>query len=189
MLRLSCITNNTCLCGVELIPLVYSVFQGALFAYFVIIGLYIMSPTSSNITISLLNTTISSGKNTSYYMMWYHIAGFLWTLFVLIGLSQLTVAGAVADWYWTADKKKKLGHMPVLHAAWRAFRYHLGSVIIGALLITIVELIRLFLYQLQKQVASSTNPYLKYLVACAQCCMKCIEMIMKWINRHAYGEF
>lgn len=145
-----------------------------------------MSPTSSDISISLLGQTYG-GKNTSYYMMWYHVAGFLWTLFTLIGLSQLTVAGAVAEWYWTQDKSKKLGRLPVTQSAWRAIRYHLGSVIIGALLITIVELIRLFLYQLQKQIASSKNPYLKYLVACAQCCMKCVEVILKWVNRHAYG--
>lgn len=27
---------------------------------------------------------------------------------------------------------------------------------------------------------------MKYLVACAQCCMKCVEVIVKWINRNAY---
>lgn len=146
-----------------------------------------MSPTSSTVTISLIGVSYTS-KNTSYFMMWYHLAGFIWTLFTLTGMSELIIAGAVAEWYWTMDKSKKLPPHTVTTSAWRAFRYHLGSVILGSLLITIVELIRFFLYNMQKQVAKSPNPWLKYVVACAQCCMKCIEVLLKWINRHAYGN-
>jgi hypothetical protein len=118
-------------------------------------------------------------------MVWYHMGGFIWAFYTIQGMLQLTIAGAVAEWYWTFDKKTTL-QAPVLNSVIRAFKYSFGSVILGSLLITIVELIRIALYNLQKQIASSPNPWLKYLVSCAQCCMKCIQVIMKWINRNAY---
>jgi hypothetical protein len=169
--------------GIQFFPIFFVAALLVLFTYFVIVMLYIMSPTSDNITISAFNLKFTS-KNNSYYMMWYHLAGFLWTYFAIEGMCNLSIAGAVADWYWTTDKSTLKA--PLTRATWRAFRYSFGSVLIGSLLITIVELIRIVLYKVQRHVAKSKVTYLKYIVACAQCCMKCVEIIVKWINRNAY---
>ena len=168
----------------ELVPLVYCAPLLVVFAYFIIITLYLYS-CNGTVTIALLNMTYSNPYNV-YYMMWYHLAGFIWTYYTILGLAQLTVAGAVADWYWSSDKNTSLTGA-VTKSGYRALRYHLGSVLIGALLITIVELIRVYVLTIQRQIAKLKNPYLNFLVACAQCCLKCIQLIMKWINRHAYG--
>ncbi|KAI8912479.1 plasma-membrane choline transporter-domain-containing protein [Gorgonomyces haynaldii] len=151
--------------------------------YFVAILLYLLTPTSET-SISFAGYTLS-GTNLNTYMIWYHLAGCIWACTFLLGVQQLTIAGAAASYYWVQDKTQ-IVPFPITKSFYRTCRYHLGSVALGSLLITIIELIRLFLYQLQAKVAKSKNPYLKYIVACAQCCMKCIEMVVKWINRNAY---
>jgi solute carrier family 44 (choline transporter-like protein), member 1 len=170
--------------GIQFLPLFFAAPLGLLLVYFIYIMLFLMTPTSDQITISGFGFTYA-GKNASYYMIWYHMGGFIWAFYTIQGMLQLTIAGAVAEWYWTFDKKTSL-QAPVINSFIRAVKYSFGSVILGSLLITIVELIRIALYNLQKQIASSPNPWLKYLVSCAQCCMKCIEMIVKWINKNAY---
>lgn len=83
--------------GIQLFPIAFSAATVVLFAYFVIIMLYIMTPTSSTVTISLLNLSFTN-KNISYYMMWYHLFGFIWTFFTIEGMLNLSIAGAVAEW-------------------------------------------------------------------------------------------
>jgi hypothetical protein len=118
-------------------------------------------------------------------MIYYHLFGFLWTLFFFSGINQMTIAGAIASWYWAADKKQKM-HLPVMKSLGRVLLYSLGSVAIGALLIAIVEFIRILVYQMQKNALKSGNQTLKYLLACLQCCLKIVSMIVKFINKNAY---
>lgn len=56
--------------------------------------------------------------------------------------------------YWTLDKSTK-NRFPLTRSTYRAFRYSFGSVLVGSLLITVVEIIRLFLYKVQRQVSKS----------------------------------
>jgi hypothetical protein len=169
--------------GIIVLPIFFSLSLILLFAYFIVIMLYLVTPVGPP-TISVIGTTFSD-PNTSRYMIWYHLFGFIWTYYVIFGIAHCTVAGAVAAWYWAADKNAPL-QRPVLKSLGRVFFYHLGSICVGSILITIVECIRLFLWHLQKRVAKSQNQYLKYLVACAQCCMKMVQVLMKFINRNAY---
>jgi hypothetical protein len=164
-------------------PVFFAVFMVALFGYFIAVLLYLVTPVGQ-ITISVIGKTFSD-PNTSRNMVWYHLVGFIWSYYTVIGISHCIVAGAIAQWYWTLDKKAKFTR-PVLSSAYRVFRYHLGSIILGSVLVTIVEVLRIFLYQLQKKVAKSQVPWLKYVVACAQCCMKMVQVLMKYINKNAY---
>jgi hypothetical protein len=153
------------------------------FVYFVWIGLYILTPTvpwaftffGATWTTDQLQTIVS----------YVHLFGCLWGLWFLNGFNQLAIAGAIGTWYWTFDKTQKLKR-PVIRSVGRTCRYHLGSIAIGSLLIAIVELIRIVLYQVSRQVAKTRSTYLKYLVACLQCFMKCVSMIFKFINKNAY---
>lgn len=62
----------------------------------------------------------------------------------------------------------------------------MGSVALGSLLLTIVEILRLLLWKLKKDAQQTQNKALQYLFACFQCIMTCIEKIVKFINRNAY---
>ncbi|KAJ3272222.1 hypothetical protein HDV01_005876 [Terramyces sp. JEL0728] len=166
-------------------PLFIWILMIANLVYFIYIMLYIITP-SGQVTPSIeLFSLVWTDSNISQYELGYHIFGFLWTLFFFSGINQVTIAGAIATWYWTMDKKKSL-KLPVLRSLGRTLLYHLGSIAVGSLLIAIVEFIRILLYEVQRRIKKTQNQFLIYLVACLQCCMKVVSMLVKFINRNAY---
>lgn len=164
-------------------PLIIWIGIAGLFVYFVWIGLYIITPvTDWHITIFGMTWNHPQLQTIVSY---YHIFGFLWALWFLNAYNQVTIAGAIATWYWTMDKTEKLDR-PLIRSASRTCRYHLGSIAIGSLLIAIVEFIRILLYQVARQASRSKIPALKYIIACLQCFLKCISMLLKFVNKNAY---
>ncbi|KAI8912478.1 plasma-membrane choline transporter-domain-containing protein, partial [Gorgonomyces haynaldii] len=155
-----------------------------LLVYFIYIGLYLITPTTTPPPLSIGSLDINY-QYMDYILNYFHLFGFLWGVFFLSAFSQTTVAGAIASWYWTIDKTERM-ILPVTKSAARTCRYHLGSLALGSFLVALIELIRIIFYQISRQLSKSGNSYLKYLVACIQCCLSCISMLVKFINKNAY---
>ena len=70
-----------------------------------------------------------------------------------------------------------------------AFMCHSGSIAIGAFIIAIIRFIRIvFLYLAKKaEAASGDNQAVKMLVACGECCLRCIEKVCDYINESAFA--
>ncbi|KAJ1510665.1 hypothetical protein HMI54_003106 [Coelomomyces lativittatus] len=163
-------------------PLVSFVSIIILVAYYLVIAAYMATgPDTTSLSIISVPQTINFFK----YFQWYHLFGFLWTLAFIIGVNQTTLAGAIASWYWTMDKKH-LPSFPLLRSFYRTIRYHLGSVAFGSLLIALTQLIRIFLLYTQKQLRGTNNRVAMCVLSCLQCCFACIEKIVKFINKNAY---
>lgn len=87
-------------------------------------------------------------KDTGILMArWINIFAFFWFSQFLIGCQHYVIAGAVAQWFFTRNKKK-LG-FPVLHSFTTLIRYHLGTICFGSLLIAIVQIMRVLLKAIQ----------------------------------------
>ena len=113
---------------------------------------------------------------------------------VIIYGGYMMLAGVFATWYFTEwnDKKSgkvrgsgtaQLSHHPIYENVWRVLRYHLGTVAFGAMLITIVRIIRMVFNYLTKHTKGKSNMCLKCIFACVNCCLKCLECIMNMINQ------
>ncbi len=62
----------------------------------------------------------------------------------------------------------------------RTLRYHLGSIVFGALIIAIVQMIRIaFNYIMAKMNKSKDHPVVKYLICLVNCCLACLERFLK----------
>ena len=168
-----------------LFPLITFLLIALLFVYFVWILIYLITPTNAGPQTFSVASASWTDSNAQTAALAIHVFGFLYTLFFFSGINQVTIAGAIASWYWSYDKSQKM-QFPVMKSFARTLRYHLGSIACGSLLIAIVEFIRVVLYQLQRKAQQSNLSALKYLVACLQCCMKCVSVIVKFINRNAY---
>ncbi|KAJ3272223.1 hypothetical protein HDV01_005877 [Terramyces sp. JEL0728] len=166
-------------------PLLIWAFLALNLAYFITIGMYIITPSGQVSPSIQLFSLVWNDPNIKQYELAYHIFGFLWTMFFFSGINQVTIAGAVAIWYWTMNKKK-MPRFPVMRSFARTLLYHLGSIALGSLLIAIVEFIRLVLYEIQRRIKKTQNQFLIYLVACLQCCMKIVSILVKFINKNAY---
>lgn len=71
-------------------------------------------------------------------MIWFYLIALIWTSEFIFACQQLTIAGAVAYWYF-----RKPVDSPVLQAMSKLVKYHLGSVAKGSFLITLFKIPRL----------------------------------------------
>lgn len=91
--------------------------------------------------------------------------------------------GAVTD-----DVIKDLIHptrFPVSASFARVVRFHLGTIIACALLIAIIQMIRLIVTYIQNHTRNQQNRAQRALFACLQCCLKCIQTFVDKVNRNA----
>ena len=119
---------------------------------------------------------------------------------VIIYFGYMVLSGTFADWYFSlwSDKNNKikrrgyetaeLSKAPIMESLWRVTRYHLGSLAFGAMIITIIRIIRAIITYIQKKVlaANNQNPVLKCLFCCIQCCLKCCQSIFDKINKEGF---
>lgn len=78
--------------------------------------------------------------------LWYWTFIFLWVFQLLMAICLFVLASSACIWYFAQDNC----HAPVSKSFYRAFRYHLGSLAFGALLVAIVQMIRLVIAYFQK---------------------------------------
>lgn len=110
----------------------------------------------------------------------------LWSLNWVIALGEMTLAGGFASFYWAFKKPKDIPAFPIAGALWRGFRYHIGTLAFGALIITIIQMIRICLEYIDRKLKGSENAVAKAILCCLKCCMWCLEKCMRAINKNAY---
>eukprot|EP00055_Hartaetosiga_balthica_P014379 m.78479 g.78479 ORF g.78479 m.78479 type:complete len:649 (+) comp8579_c0_seq1:48-1994(+) len=153
------------------------------FAYLVVVYVFLYTiSTPSRTNIGHLKYTQDQKL---VYMQWYHIFGFLWAVQLWYAIQQFTIAGAVAKWYFKGSGK--LG-WPVLNALQKSFRYHLGSLALGAMLIALLQLLRIMLAYIQRKLKGRAGAVVDALLKCFQCCLWLLEKFLKFLNKNAYIE-
>mmetsp|Transcript_22525 Transcript_22525/g.76592 ORF Transcript_22525/g.76592 Transcript_22525/m.76592 type:complete len:700 (-) Transcript_22525:204-2303(-) len=123
---------------------------------------------------------------TTQHMGLYHLFGFLWTNQFIVGFGYMVTAGAVAQFYWVAGKDMPPG--PVKKSAYRAIRYHMGTIAFGAFLIAVIQFVRYILEYVDKKTrkAQKNNKLLKFFMCIIKYCMWYLEQVVKYITRNAY---
>ena len=119
----------------------------------------------------------------------YNLFFFLWMFGLMNALCFMTISLCTVYWYFSNpgdDKSPPLG--AVAKAFGVALRYHLGTLAFGSLLVAIIQTIRIVLAIVEKkmQEAKELNDTAKIMFKLAQCCLGCLEWIVKFINKNAY---
>ncbi|XP_011476896.1 choline transporter-like protein 2 isoform X3 [Oryzias latipes] len=131
------------------------------------------------------------GGETPYHkylivLQFYNVFLFFWCANFVIALGQMTLAGAFASYYWAFSKPDDIPTFPVFSSLGRSLRYHTGTLAFGALILSIVQLIRVLLEYLDHKLKGAQNKFAKFLLCCLKCCFWCLEKIIKFLNRNAY---
>ncbi|XP_013864307.1 choline transporter-like protein 2 isoform X2 [Austrofundulus limnaeus] len=119
-------------------------------------------------------------------LQFYNVFLLFWCANFVIGLGQMTLAGAFASYYWAFSKPKDIPKSPVFSSMGRALRYHTGSLAFGSLILAIVQVIRVLLEYLDHKLKGAQNKFAKFLLCCLKCCFWCLEKCIKFLNRNAY---
>uniref|UniRef100_A0A8D3BTR8 Choline transporter-like protein n=1 Tax=Scophthalmus maximus TaxID=52904 RepID=A0A8D3BTR8_SCOMX len=115
----------------------------------------------------------------------YNVVAFLWCANFIIALGQCTLAGAFASYYWAFSKPDDIPFFPVCGGFMRSLRYHVGSLAFGALILTLVQLVRIILEYIDHKTRGE-NPVARFILCCMKCCFWCLEKCIKFLNRNAY---
>ncbi|KAJ8964472.1 hypothetical protein NQ317_016595 [Molorchus minor] len=106
---------------------------------------------------------------------YYNFAIYLWTSQIIVGIQYMVIAGAVAKWYFA--KNKKLLDRPLRTSVFVTFLYHLGSIVMGSLIIIIVMIVRSLIS------AAIRNRVIR---ACVDALLRPIERFLKYLTKNAY---
>ena len=177
-------------------PLIPTACVIVLVIYWVITAAYIAS--SGKITTETITDAYGQGNETyglneysdnnlMNYMLFYHLFGFLWTNQFFQAIGYTTIAGAVAEYYWTLDKTD-IRRLPIGRSFYRTMRYHLGSLAFGSLIIAVVQMVRLVLEYIDRKTknAQEGNRVVKVAMMCCKCFLWCFEKCLKFLNANAF---
>ncbi|CAH2233911.1 jg14669 [Pararge aegeria aegeria] len=131
--------------------------------------------------VTIEDSEIQSGL---VYLKLANLFGFYWTRAFVSGVTDMIFACTFSMWYWTLNKKD-LPFFSLTSGIHKTFRYHLGTVAVGSLIISIVQIIKFIVNQLSKK----TNIG-KFIPKWTRCLCKCffdyVEKALKFINKNAY---
>ena len=122
------------------------------------------------------------------YGFWFHIVMLFYITAIITAYSQFVYASSACIWYFTSEKGTE--NHPIAKSFERGIRYHFGSLVFGATIITIIRCIMLAVEvikkKMEKSVGKTQGKFIKCLFGCIQCCLGCCNKIMEYINKHAY---
>ncbi|XP_069120217.1 choline transporter-like protein 2 isoform X1 [Argopecten irradians] len=125
-------------------------------------------------------------ENFVIYGQVYSLFMFFWLMNFVVAVGQMTLAGSFASYYWAFEKPRDIPTFPLASALWRCFRYHLGSLAFGSLILAIVAMIRVMLEYIDAKLKGTENPVGKFLIKCLKCCFWCLEKCLKFLTKNAY---
>jgi len=157
------------------------VMMTAFFAYWFTGFIFLFSiPSDEKIDIPnkpQFNTTIRN-------LIYFNIFGFYWTVAFLSAVFQTVVAGGISSWYFTRNGESKV-RFATFRTLGYAFTKSFGSLAFGSLVFAIVKFLN-FLVSKAKASPANRNRVTQCVLSCIQCCLGCIEKLVKFINRFTY---
>ncbi|XP_033109689.1 choline transporter-like protein 4 [Anneissia japonica] len=90
--------------------------------------------------------------NYIYWLEAYNLVALFWILNFISALGEITLAGAFVSFFWAFTKPDDIKHLPLLRSFWKSIRYHIGSIAVGSLIITIIKLIRFTIQYVEHKV-------------------------------------
>ncbi|XP_053186054.1 choline transporter-like protein 5-A [Scomber japonicus] len=131
------------------------------------------------------------GGETSYHRYLFllqlsNLLIFLWLVNFSLALEQCTLAGAFSSYYWARRKPQDIPPCPLFSSFSRAIRYHTGSLAFGALILSVVQLVRIVLEYLEQKLRGLDNSLSRFIMCCLKCCFWCLEKFIRYMNRNAF---
>ena len=119
------------------------------------------------------------------YMFIIHLFGLFWVGAFIIGCSQFIIAACTVEWYF-ACTGDKAGDASVLKATRWIYRYHMGSIAFGALIIAIMQMIKLTFEYIRKKFEVRGNKVMECLWNVVRCCIWVVDYCVRFITKNAY---
>eukprot|EP00669_Euglena_mutabilis_P003477 TRINITY_DN14441_c0_g1_i1.p1 TRINITY_DN14441_c0_g1~~TRINITY_DN14441_c0_g1_i1.p1 ORF type:complete len:437 (+),score=34.44 TRINITY_DN14441_c0_g1_i1:548-1858(+) len=141
-------------------------------------------PKGSHIHVTYADSSGSLGQ-----MAWATLFGYLWTSSFLAAFAYMSIAFVSVAWYFSAPgAAKSVPEGAVGRSIEITWRYHLGTLAIGSLLLSMVQALRLFFRVVEQQCRKlrDSNRLWQSVVNCIHCCLGCMERGVQLVDQTAY---
>lgn len=171
-----------------LVPVFFFFVISAWLAFWVIsaIWVYSVGDVSKSSNSSFAHITWDT---TTRYVWIYHVFGMFWISAFILGCAQFIIAAVCSLWYFAQggssdDKGKASLRMGI---KW-IFKYHVGSIALGALIIAVMQMIKLLFEYIRKksEKLAGNNCCIKFVLCLIRCCIYCLDSCVKFITKNAY---
>jgi Plasma-membrane choline transporter len=119
------------------------------------------------------------------YCGWYMLFCLFWTANFIVAVGDMILALAVAHYYFARDKSR-IGSWTVVTSTLQVILYHAGTCAFGALILSIVQVIRCIIARLQRAAKTTNNILARVILCCCQCIFCCMECCIKFMSKNAY---
>jgi hypothetical protein len=117
----------------------------------------------------------------------------LWMVHFISGISQTTLAGAFASYYWAYSKPRDVPFFAVTASLWRCLRHHLGDIAFGSFLIATIRYIRIVIEFIDNRIrkkrarnADSVSSVTQSATCFFRVFFWLLDRFLKYIDRNAY---
>jgi len=172
---------------VLLVPPVFLIALLAFYVYWTITTVFLVSSGTPEQMSKLPVGTFEFNGDLQKLLI-YHLFALLWCNAFINAACQFVIASSVCIWYF-AQGTGQWNTGSIRKSLYRLFRYHLGSIAFGSLLLAIVQMIRWILVYFQKKAedwAGKEGRLMRFVLCCLQCYVGCFERFIKFLNKNAY---
>jgi len=125
------------------------------------------------------------------YSILYHLLLTLWINAIFTGLLIIGLAISVRRWYFAKpdpDSGRKQTEFGMgFRSVGVAFRFHIGTAAFGGLILAIVQMLRIILKYVEKQMKDySANATMAWMIKCLDWFLWCMQKIVELVNQVAY---
>jgi len=175
-------------CYIIFVPFIFFIITGLFYAYWVTLSIYLYS-TGDLAEDSKVIASIKWTKKIRY-AWWFHLFSLFYMNEFLEAIGQFIYASSACIWYFVHEKGLDVNYIST--SLRRAFRFHLGSLAFGSLIVAIIRFIMFIIEFVKKRIdqtygkKSDKSKIYRCLISCCQCFMECIARTIEFINKHAY---
>lgn len=101
----------------------------------------------------------------------------------------MVLAMTFSTWYWTKDHvvlDERRPSFVLPQSVCRTFRYHMGTLAYGSLVLPICGIIRTILELLDGSLKKFDNPLTRLMSSCSNCIGWCLVGFLRFLNKNAY---
>lgn len=133
-----------------------------------------------------------TSEQTKY--IFFYLFMMLWIMEMCTATAQFVLAYCAQLWYFKeyVNGKKNISWNPLFRAYSVGLFYHLGTLAVGAFLVSLVRFARILLgfiaRQLRSEDESGAHGITSCVLGCCSCCLTCFENFLRFVNKNAYMD-
>jgi len=167
-----------------IVPLGVYFLSCIIFVYWILALVFIYSSGELDKTTSAIaSISWDTATKNAFFFEFFAI---FWVNSFKIALSQFIVACTVCFWYFSRDSSS---FSAISKSTFYAFRYHLGTLALGSLILSSVKLLKWVLWYIKERIykpAFEGNPLLGICCNCLKAYVLFFERFVEFIDKHAY---